>query len=171
MAHLNVEFKARVNDLSLPEKKLQELKPFFKGEDNQVDTYFKVPRGRLKLREGNIENALIYYERENTAGKKQSNILLYQHEPNHTLKEILVITHGVKVVVNKKRRIYFIDNIKFHFDTVESLGNFIEVEAIDETGNIGFEKLTGQCEHFASFFEIQQWDYIAPSYSDLLLDK
>ena len=171
MAHLNVEFKARVNDLSTTEKKLQELTPFYKGEDNQVDTYFNVPRGRLKLREGNIENALIYYERENTAGKKQSNILLYQHEPNQTLKEILVTTHGVKIVVNKKRRIYFIDNVKFHFDSVEALGNFIEVEAIDETGDIGLERLTSQCEQFASFFQIQTRDYIALSYSDLLLER
>jgi predicted adenylyl cyclase CyaB len=171
MAHLNVEFKARVSDLSIPENKLLELNPFYKGEDKQVDTYFNVPKGRLKLREGNIENALIYYERENMAGKKQSNILLYQHEPNQTLKDILVITHGVKVVVNKSRKIYFIDNVKFHFDVVASLGTFIEVEAIDSTGDIGLDRLTRQCEKYAAFFNIKREDYVALSYSDLLLDK
>ena len=171
MAHLNVEFKARAKDLALLENKLKELNPFFKGEDQQVDTYFNVPAGRLKLREGNIENALIYYERENTAGSKQSHILLYRHEPDKTLKEILVTTHGIKVVVDKKRRIYFIDNVKFHFDTVTGLGSFIEVEAIDADGTIGLQKITEQCNYYAAFFDIKEADYLADSYSDMMLGK
>lgn len=31
----------------------------FKGVDHQIDTYFKVNKGRLKLRD--IENFLVYY--------------------------------------------------------------------------------------------------------------
>ncbi|MEP6711347.1 MAG: class IV adenylate cyclase [Ferruginibacter sp.] len=169
MAHLNVEFKARANDLALLENKLKELNPFFKGEDHQVDTYFNTVKGRLKLREGNIENALIYYERENTPGSKQSHILLYQHEPDRTLKEILVATQGVKVIVDKRRRIYFIDNVKFHFDQVAGLGTFLEVEAIDTDDAIGLEKLTNQCNYYADFFDIKKEDYLAVSYSDMIL--
>ena len=54
---LNVEIKARCNS---PEKIHQILKAQnaeFKGIDHQIDTYFDVPNGRLKLREGNIEEA------------------------------------------------------------------------------------------------------------------
>ena len=171
MPVLNVEFKVKTNDISIPENKLLGLNPHYIGEDRQADTYFNVQKGRLKLREGNIENALIYYERENTNNAKQSNILLYQHNPDPVLKEILIQVHGIKVVVSKKRKIYFIENVKFHFDTIDDLGTFIEVEAIDRTGEIGLQKLQRQCDHFADFFEIAASDYIAFSYSDMILEK
>ena len=169
MAILNFEFKARTTDLDGLEKKLLQLKPLFIGEDHQTDTYFNVPSGRLKLREGNIENSLIYYERQNTADAKQSDVLLYKHSPDKTLKDILIRTHGIKVIVEKRRKIYFIDTVKFHFDTIQGLGTFIEVEAIDATGNIGIDLLKEQCNKYAKYFEIKDSDYIAVSYSDLLM--
>ena len=147
------------------------LNPEFIGEDNQVDTYFNVTKGRLKLREGNIENSLIWYERPDITGAKQSDVLLYQHSPDKTLKEILIKLHGIKIVVDKKRRIYFVDNVKFHFDTVAKLGTFIEVEAIDNNGKTGIEKLKEQCNTYAQLFNIQPDDYISFSYSDMLLDN
>lgn len=168
MPIINFEFKAKANNLAELENRLQKLNPIFKGEDQQVDTYFNVKNGRLKLREGNIENALIHYERENTAEAKQSTVLLYQHQPNDTLKEILIKALGVKIIVDKIRRIYFIDNVKFHFDVVNGLGSFVEVEAIDKTGEIGLQKLREQCNSYANLFEIQPTNYIAKSYSDML---
>jgi len=165
----NFEFKAKAENVNDLENKLKQFNPEYIGEDNQIDTYFNVSTGRLKLREGNIENSLIYYERENTAGAKQSTILLYKHNPDKTLKDILIKVNGIKVIVNKKRKIYFINNVKFHFDVVEGLGNFVEVEAIDKTGEIGIEKLKEQCNQYSALFNIKQSDYIAVSYSDLLL--
>ncbi len=169
MPHINFEFKARAHDLKALESKLLELNPIFIGEDHQVDTYFNVPKGRLKLREGNIENSLIYYERQNIADAKQSDILLYQHPADPSLKDILIKVHGVKVVVTKSRKIYFIENVKFHFDTIAELGTFVEVEAIDSTGDIGIETLKEQCKKYADFFEIKSSDFISLSYSDLIL--
>jgi adenylate cyclase, class 2 len=169
MATVNIEFKAKTEKLAQLEEKLQQLNPVFIGLDNQCDTYFNVPAGRLKLREGNIENTLIYYERSNTAGAKQSDIILYHHQPDKSLKEILTKIHGIKVVVEKKRKIYFIGNVKFHFDEVKGLGTFIEVEAIDKTGDIGVERLKEQCSHYAAFFEVAEANYLSHSYSDMLL--
>ena len=166
---VNFEFKASVNDPDLLEQRLLIHHPDFKGEDHQVDTYFNVHQGRLKLRQGNIENALIWYERPDTAGAKQSNVLLYQHQPDDTLRTILSKTLGVKIVVDKRRRIYFIGNVKFHFDRVKSLGSFVEVEAIDADGSFGMEKLREQCAYYANLFELQPDNYIANSYSDMLL--
>lgn len=123
----------------------------------------------MKLREGNIENALLQYERENTAGSKPSQVILYQHQPDKNLKAILAKALGIKAIVDKKRKIYFIDNVKFHFDTVQNLGMYIEVEAIDKDGNIGKEKLREQCDFYAAVFGIKQEDFIAASYSDLIL--
>ncbi len=171
MPILNFEFKAKTTELDNLENKLLELNPIFIGEDIQIDTYFNVSIGRLKLREGNIENALIWYERQNTAGAKQSDILLYQHKPDKTLKDILIKVNGIKVIVEKKRKIYFIENVKFHFDTIPALGTFIEVEAIDKEGSLGLEILKEQANKYADFFNIKSDDFIALSYSDLILQK
>lgn len=175
MPHINFEFKARAKNLDALEKKLLQLNPEYIGEDNQTDTYFNVTKGRLKLREGNIENALIYYERQNTAIAKQSDVLLYQHQPDESLKDILTKLHGIKVVVKKVRKIYFIENVKFHFDTIDELGTFVEVEAIDNSGNIGsdsyrIEKLKEQCNQYADLFEIKSEDYVSISHSDMILE-
>ena len=167
--HLNFEFKAKTNRLNELEEQLQSQYPIFRGEDAQTDTYFNVPSGRMKLREGTIENSLIHYQRHNIAGAKQSDVLLYEHQPAPGLKAVLTAALGLKVVVAKKRRIYFIDNVKFHFDHVESLGTFVEVEAIDLDGSIGIEKLKEQCARYAAFFGINESDYMSESYSDMLL--
>jgi predicted adenylyl cyclase CyaB len=170
MSILNIEFKAKTNKLTEQEGLLQKCNPLFIGEDHQVDTYFNVAVGRLKLREGNIENALIHYEREDFAGAKSSYVLLYQHQPDKTLKEILIKTMGIKAVVDKKRKIYFINNVKFHFDTVEGLGTFLEVEAIDKDGSIGKEKLQAQCDEYAALLGIADEDFCSVSYSDMILE-
>ncbi len=169
MNRLNFEFKATAPNVDELEEKLQTLNPVFKGIDHQIDTYFNVEKGRLKLRKGTIENALIYYERENIDGAKQSNILLYQHEPNASLKDILIKVHGIKAIVDKSRKIYFIDNVKFHFDRVEGLGSFIEVEAIDADGTIGIEKLKEQCVYYQLFLNIGAAQLLSESYSDMIL--
>lgn len=169
--HINFEFKARANDIKRLEELLLKQQPLFIGEDRQVDTYFNVENGRLKLREGNIENALIHYERTNMAAARQSNVLLYQHQPEKTLKEILIKALGIKTIVDKKRRIYFIDNVKFHFDEVQQLGAFVEVEAIDKDGSMGLDKLKEQCATYVSLFQIDEKDFVAESYSDLLLAR
>lgn len=164
----NIEFKAKVESSAACERELQKLSPVFIGLDHQVDTYFKVAVGRLKLREGNIENALIQYMRSDHAGAKQSDVILYKHAPDPSLKNILAIQFGILKVVDKKRKIYFIDNVKFHFDKVEGLGEFIEVEAIDEKGERTTEELQAQCDHWAAFFSLREDQFMTGSYSDMV---
>jgi len=164
----NFEFKAKVDELDQYENKLLELNPVFHGLDHQIDTYFNVPIGRLKLREGNIENSLINYDRQDTADMKQSEVILYRHEPDKALKDILVKQLGVKKIVDKKRKIYFIDNVKFHFDTVETLGTFIEVEVIDDKDAFTTEQLKEQCDKYFHLFGLSKSQLIDRSYSDLV---
>lgn len=166
----NFEFKAKIHEIESYENKLLAVHPVFKGTDKQIDTYFNVPQGRLKLREGNIENALINYDRADVAGSKLSNILLYKHAPSTVLKNILIRQLGVKIVVNKKRKIYFLGNIKFHFDRVEHLGTFLEVEAIDSQDAFTAQELKKQCNYYLDFFELTADSLIDKSYSDLLIE-
>ena len=72
MPHLNIEIKARCADQQAIRDILRAQGADFRGTDYQTDTYFNVGYGRLKLREGNIENALVYYEREDKAGPEAS---------------------------------------------------------------------------------------------------
>lgn len=165
----NYEFKAKTNRLAELEDLLKKEQPLFIGEDYQTDTYFRVTTGRLKLREGTIENSLIHYQRSNIAGAKESQVVLYHHQPNPHLKQVLTASLGIKMVVQKRRRIYFIHNVKFHFDVVEGLGEFVEVEAIDKDGSIGLEQLKKQCDFYIEYFHLLPGDFVAESYSDLLL--
>jgi len=169
--HINFEFKARHSNIDEAERTLQQKQPLYVGEDHQIDTYFNVPNGRLKLREGTIEHALIFYQRTNVAGAKQSDVILYQHPADAALKQILIQSLGIKTVVDKRRRIYFVQNVKFHFDTVQGLGTFVEVEAIDKDGSIGIETLKEQCSRYQQLLGVKEEDFIAESYSDLLLVK
>src|SRR3989338_6066996 len=167
MKHLNIEIKARCENHEKIRAILTSHKANFRGTDHQIDTYFNVNKGRLKLREGNIENFLIYYTRENKEGPKQSDVILYKTEPKSSLKNILLNSLGILAIVDKIREIYFIDNVKFHIDTVKGLGTFIEIEAIDTNGTVTKEKLLEQCNNFLSLFDIPKDDLISVSYSDL----
>lgn len=169
--HLNIEIKARCTNPDLIRNYLKENKANFKGTDFQRDTYFNVPNGRLKLRQGNIENSLIHYERENQSGPKSSHVSLYKVENGDVLRNVLLNALGEKVTVEKQREIYFIDNVKFHLDEVPGLGSFAEIEAIDNDGSIGKERLQEQCEFYLKAFGIAETDLLTDSYSDMLLNQ
>ncbi len=171
MAHFNIEIKAHSQHNDSIRKILFLHNAEYKGTDHQIDTYFNVNSDRMKLREGNIENHLIHYEREDKEGPKQSTVILYKSNPQSSLKGLLNKALGTLVVVDKQREIYFIDNVKFHLDTVQQLGTFVEIEAIDKDGTIGREKLLEQCTFYLHLFKISEADLISNSYSDMLLRK
>lgn len=164
-----VEIKARIDDDALIQSVLAQRKAIFKGLDHQVDTYFVVPHGRLKLREGSIENHLIQYHRANTAEAKLSEVGLYKTQPNASLKSLLTAALGILAIVNKEREIYFIDNIKIHIDTVKGLGRFAEIEAIDESKQYTEEELRRQCNELQEAFGINEDQLLTHSYSDMIL--
>jgi len=171
MPILNIEIKAKSTNQDKIRQILAGHHAVARGTDHQIDTYFNVQYGRLKLREGNIENNLIHYHRENKEGPKQSIVTLYQPHPDSTLKTILKNVIGILTIVDKTREIYFIDNVKFHIDTVKELGTFIEIEAIDKDGSIGEVTLQKQCQDYMQLFEIAQSDLLAQSYSDMMILK
>ncbi|RLD53975.1 MAG: adenylate cyclase [Bacteroidetes bacterium] len=162
------EIKARCIDAEKIRQVLQKHNARFIGTDHQKDTYFNCNNGRLKLREGNIENTLIHYKRENKAGPKTSKVNLYKPKNGAPLRKVLEEALGVFVEVDKTREIYFIDNIKFHIDTLKGFGTFIEIEAIDETGEKGEGFLQNQCETYLTLFGINENDLIPVSYSDMV---
>ena len=171
MAFINIEIKARTKDPGRVRALLLKNNADFIGIDQQTDTYFNVPAGRLKLRQGPIENSLIYYTRTNQAGPKQSNCEVWPAPDSDGLKRILENSLGILVTVTKTREIYFIDNIKFHIDIVKELGQFIEIEASNKTADIPKEQLEEQCRRYIALFGIEDHEMIDVSYSDMLLER
>lgn len=172
MSFLNVEIKAACRNSSFIRNYLLSHNAEFRGIDEQTDTYFNTGNGRLKLREGNIENNLIFYERANQAGPKNSQFHLLKVNDAKGLKDVLTRSMGIKVIVKKKREIYYINNVKFHIDEVPGLGSFVEIEAGNITApDLSQQELKAQCDFYMKEFKIQQEDLIDVSYSDMLLAK
>ncbi|WP_116108599.1 class IV adenylate cyclase [Lewinella sp. IMCC34191] len=165
-----VELKARTGDHDRIRALLTDAGADFRGTDHQIDRYFRVPDGRLKLRIGNIERSLIFYRRPDQAGPKDSAVSLTKLETEKaaiSLATTLEQALGVWVTVDKQREIYFVDNVKFHLDTVAGLGTFVEIEAIGES-KADRERLLRQVDHFRTLFRIEDNDMVSVSYSDLL---
>ncbi len=168
MSFLNIEIKASCADPDHVRRYLQDNNASFKGVDHQVDTYFHTNHGRLKLREGRIENNLIYYQRNDQHGPKSSHFNLVKSEDPAGLKEVLSKAMGIKVVVRKKREIYYIDNVKFHIDEVDGLGSFVEIEAGNLLADLNREQLQAQCDYYIKGLGIRKADMLDRSYSDML---
>lgn len=168
MQGINIEIKARTTDLALLREILNQQGATFRGVDIQKDTYFKVSHGRLKLRQGQIENNLIHYFRDNQPGPKKSEVIIYPvtSDPEE-IKKLLANSCGIIVEVTKTREIYYIENVKFHLDELSVLGSFVEIEVF---GNDSENKeLWQKCQDFMKILNISEADLVSESYSDMLL--
>ena len=169
MSFTNIEIKAKTSNPERIRKILSEHNAELKGTDEQTDTYFKVNEGRLKLRQGDIENNLIYYRRNNQAGPKQSDFRLIPVFNSEGLLQVLTEALDVFTVVKKRREIYFIENVKFHIDELDRLGWFVEIEAGNVHSDIPVERLHEQCNYYMKVFGIKDEDLVSDSYSDMML--
>ena len=169
MKLLNFEFKAYLRDAARVRAILERLRARSLGTDRQVDTYFRVPAGRLKVREGRIENSLIFYQRTNSSRARRSIVEMLLLPRRNSLRAILSRALGVLAVVDKRREIYFVGNVKIHLDRVRGLGSFLEVEAMTRSGDI--RKVRAQAAQFRKLFAISAADIVPQSYSDLILKR
>ena len=122
------------------------------------------------MREGTIEDALIAYERPDRTEAKPCAVTMTEldHETSRGMREILAAALPVRVQVRKRREILFIGNVKFHLDTVEGLGTFIEIEAQGREGKPPREVLEAQAAEWRARLGIADADLEPRSYSDLL---
>lgn len=143
----------------------------YAGLDEQVDTYFSVPEGRLKLRQGSIENSLIRYHRSSnaTARLSQVQLTLLQPEQAASLLTTLQSVLPVRVVVRKQRHIYWLGHAKIHLDSVAGLGDYVEVEIVDYTNSQSLPDMEAQALALQQLLGIRPQHFVGESYSDLLL--
>lgn len=162
----NIEIKAHLRDWDTAVETCLSLNTVNKGILRQVDTYFNVPEGRLKLREaepGGCE--LIYYHRPEVVEPKSSEYQLQEVPP--ALKDFLATALGVNAVVDKERHLYLWRNVRIHLDQVQGLGRFIEFEAVlsefydEEDSRENIRKLLRE-------FALESTDLLAASYQDMI---
>jgi len=131
-----VELKAKIEDLDIVRDKLTSLGAQYIGTFRQIDVYFDVPEGRLKLREVEDDNKveLIYYQRENIAEPKKSDVFILKIQEPAFLKTILGRLLKIIATVEKVREIYRYQGTQIHLDRVKNLGTFLEFERETSAG-------------------------------------
>ena len=167
----NIEIKAKLHDWSRAEQTARSLSGNAQPlQLSQIDTYFHVQSGRLKLWEiSGMENRaeLIHYQRSNLSGPKKSDYRVCPAEDASALKDVLSQALGVRTVVMKRRSVYLFHNVRIHLDRVESLGAFLEFEAVlsdsdDEAQGVEI------INDLLARFGLAQEDLVKGSYGDMM---
>lgn len=166
----NIEIKARVGNPSRL-KALTETLARAPGQlIVQEDTFFRVPRGRLKLRKFASDSAeLIYYEREDKPGPKESRYSVSRTSDPDSLRAVLQISLGEAGTVKKTRTLYRVGQTRIHLDEVEGLGSFVELEVVIQP-NQSLTDGMQTARKLAAELGIQDADLIDRAYVDLLND-
>lgn len=127
----NVEIKARVESLEAVERRVREMADEGPVTLVQEDTFFICPQGRLKLRKlGAQQGELIYYERPDSAEPKESRYAIFRTSDPEGLAATLLLALGVRGIVRKTRTLYLVGPTRVHLDSVEGLGDFVELEVV-----------------------------------------
>lgn len=160
-----VELKARYEDLGKARALLSGAERI--ASVKQVDTYFSLGERRLKLRavEGTKEGQLVYYERPDVGGVKESRVLLATIPDAQAVRAILSQVFPIKAEVRKTREIYRFQGVQVHLDTVRGLGKFLEFEKV-VAGESEREEGRTHLESLRAYFQIRDEDLMATSYSD-----
>ena len=167
----NVEIKARVRDLPALRRAVEAMADGPPSLLAQTDTFFAAPRGRLKLRVlGDGAAELISYVRDDVGGPRASRYLKAPVADPAALAAALGGALGPGGVVRKRRALFRRGATRIHFDEVEGLGSFLELEVeLEETESAA----DGERAVRALMAElgIAGEDLIAVAYVDLLRDR
>lgn len=162
----NIELKARYSDLQIARDVCHQISAQFEGVLQQEDVYFNVPQSRLKLRTINNERSeLIAYDRPDETAVRGSDYRIIPIADRDAAVSLLQSVLGVRGIVRKVRELYLWHTVRIHLDTVESLGTFIEFEAI-VSGSVNEEICRCRVHELAERMRIAREDHIAGSYID-----
>lgn len=164
----NIEIKARVANVDALRHRIAGLDTKDHHTLQQCDTFYEVPAGRLKLREIEAAQAqLIFYERDNIKGTRQSNYTVTRVPDAASMHELLGRMYPVKAVVRKTRNVWIYGQTRIHLDRVESLGDFMELEVVltpDQSAAEGDEI----AQELMTALDIKDADLYGEAYVDLL---
>ena len=167
---LNREIKAYCPDFVPVRRLLRESGAVFIEVKDQVDFFYCLPVGdqseerkRLKTRIENGKRQLIYYCDRQEGGVRTSRFQIWDiNDPQ--IEEALDAALGTRATVRKKRELWRKENIIFNLDTVEGVGQILEVEAQDKDGC----NIDSQIEECQQLLKPCLDDYINGSNEDLV---
>jgi predicted adenylyl cyclase CyaB len=164
----NVELKARLRDHGAAMRVASRLAG---GEGpevlEQTDTYFNVPRGRLKLRQEGARAELIFYMRADRATPRTSEYEIVPVEGGDELKGLLASALGIRSVVRKNRALFMCGNTRIHIDEVGSLGSFLELEVVlAPGGDVGEGEVVARA--LLAEFSLGEDDVLSGSYGEMI---
>jgi predicted adenylyl cyclase CyaB len=164
----NIEWKARIRNATEQRRLVERLADGPAEILEQLDTFFSVPKGRLKLRQSNPGPAeLIFYERSDQPAAKRSTYIRHFTDQPDELGELLAQALGVLGVVRKTRRLYLVGQTRIHWDEVEGLGEYLEVEVVlrpDQSDEVGVQIAA----ELRQRLRVHEDDLIGLAYVDLL---
>jgi adenylate cyclase class IV len=167
----NIEIKARTSSIDALMPKARALTSHDAVLIAQDDTFFRVPHGRLKLREfadGSAE--LIHYHRADTVDAKLSDYCRVPVPDAAALREALERALGLMGRVRKQRWLLLAGQTRIHLDRVEGLGEFMELEVVlrgDQTEGDGV-RIADQLMHELGLARAER---LAGAYLDLLAGR
>jgi len=166
----NIEIKAKIHNYNKIKGLIEQFCKNPIEIENQEDTFFNSPKGRLKLRISNDKPAIMYYDRPNSFEPKQSDIAISFTDNPDTLKKVLSESIGIRGIVKKKRSLYIYGQTRIHLDDVKRLGKFIELEVVmnDEQSRKDGELIA---QDLMNKFGIEKTDLIDVAYIDLLEER
>ena len=140
----NVEIKARIESVEAMAARVAALADRGPIEIDQDDTFFACEQGRIKLRAFSAtQGELIFYQRPDQAGPKESRFAISPTASPDSLREALVLAYGSAGRVRKHRTVYLVGRTRVHLDRVEDLGDFLELEVVlagDESADVGVKE-------------------------------
>jgi adenylate cyclase class 2 len=162
----NLEIKIRVPRLDKLNRIAESIGTrMFDGR--QVDTYFHIQSGRLKLRETVKRSELIFYRRPEKQSARLCSYLTITVDEPRKVKSTLTDLLGVKQVVKKHRTLYLCRTARIQLDRVQRLGTFFEIEIPTLGRRVQARHLM---RSFLQRFHLQDEPPVPGSYSDLLSD-
>ncbi len=165
----NIEWKARLPDWDAANRAAERVKTAGPEQQTQIDTYFRVARGRLKLRQIKTSSddsaELIFYERSDDSTTKTSQYIRQPLDDATSWLAMLEVVLGSWATVTKQRTIFWHRNVRIHLDQVAGLGDFLEFEAVLAVESNRAES-TALVQHLIREFDFTEQQGIAGSYSD-----
>jgi homotetrameric cytidine deaminase len=168
---MNVELKARYENLEAAAARCVALGAADEGVLEQRDTYFAARRGRMKLREiaGGTSELLVYHRGEDPEPAESSYLRVPVPAPAELSDALEAALGPSVVVVSKRRRLFLLEGVRIHLDQVDGLGRFVEFEAvIPDSGDLPTAR--AKVARLRSELGIADDALVAVGYADLLLD-